>query len=464
MERWNLDKRLVYNFLRLVGIGKKKILATVMFLTAFLSMWMSSASSLLVMIPITRLLAQNVQPNVSGTGKLVARVERAYLLGILYASAAGGIVTPIGCSTNLITISNLRRLYPLSPEINFGMWMAYGLPICFCFCIFCWLLLSWRYFFLCRKSSAIMVDDDELVDDIFTFKTTEGPPFNINPQDSVREIFQEKISKLGKIKPAEIIILICWLLVLFLWIFRSDITFAGDCIPWKGCVPGWHRIFTDRLHLNNLERKTPYIGDAVPILFVVIPLFLIPACDGKGSRILNWEAVRTLPWSVLLLIGGGFALANAFSTSGLSRWLASGLYNTLGGGSSVYGVVMVLVIVVVILAVVATSPAIASVIVPVFADFALRDQVHPFMYVIPTTVAVSFALILPTSTPVNAIIFTTQKVNIKTKGKYGEGATLLGILFVYLGWLAIGQFSFKANQLPSLFDWNQNPSPLAQAL
>lgn len=169
---------------------------------------------------------------------------------------------------------------------------------------------------------------------------------------------------------------------------------------------------------------------------------------------MEWDTVRSLPWSVLLLIGGGFALAEAFAKSGLARYMATGLYTGLSD-SSVYGVMVVLVIVVTLLAVVATAPAVAAVIVPVFAEFALRgifvkvrfinplDNVHPFMYCIPATVAVSFSLVLPTSTPISAIIFSTQKIDIRTMAKYGFVMMFIGILLVTLGWLATGQFSFR---------------------
>eukprot|EP01127_Copromyxa_protea_P005843 TRINITY_DN15688_c0_g1_i1.p1 TRINITY_DN15688_c0_g1~~TRINITY_DN15688_c0_g1_i1.p1 ORF type:complete len:654 (-),score=126.50 TRINITY_DN15688_c0_g1_i1:69-2009(-) len=460
MERWRLDRRIVYKFLAFMGVGKKRILAIVMFSTAMLSMWMSNAATALVMVGIIHTLSKNVLLT-SKNKYLVRRIERAYLLGVLYGAAIGGICTPIGTSSNLVSIRSLRRLYPASPEINFGMWMAFGIPTAIIAGVIAWTMLSWRYLYLFGGSKTYDDDDDnryqEMVDDVPTFDEKKEEEDieenrNANYNLSVTEIFRKKYEKLGPMKPAEYIICFAWGIAIFLWIFRSDITFAGTCEPWNGCIPGWSRIFTDRLNLTGYERKTPYVADAVPILFIGILMFLLPAGDGKGSRVLDWGTIRNLPWSVLLLIGGGFALAEAFSTSGLARYMATGLYNGLSG-ASVYGVMTTLTIVVALLAIVATSTSVVSVIVPVFAELALRDNVHPFMYVIPATFVVSFSLVLPTSTPVNAVIFSTQKIDIPTMFKWGMVYIWVGILLIILGWLAIGQWSFRAKHDPIAEDW-----------
>jgi len=458
MERWKLDKRIVYKFLGFIGTGKKRILAAIMFVTVMLSMWMSNAATALVMIPVVRTVADNVQMAKNNNNYLAKRIEQAYLLGVLYSSTAGGIATPIGTSLNLVTIRAFRQLYPLSPEINFGMWMAMGIPVCIFFSIIAWVILCWRFLFLCGGGSNVDEKDEgytEMVDDMTTFESQkpkkEEEEGDVQVDANVTDFFQRKAAKLGPMKFAEYLILFCWIIMVFLWIFRADITFAGSCNPWHGCVPGWYRLFTNRLDLPANEAAR-YVSDAVPILAIVIPLFLLPAGDGKGTKILEWETVKSLPWSVLLLIGSGFALAEAFSKTGLATWMATGLYSGLGN-SSMYGVMVVLCMVSLLAAIAATGPAVAAVLVPVFAQLALKDNVHPFMYTIPVTFAISFAFLLPTATPVSAVIFTTQKITIQTLAAYGAFLGLIGLLLVCISWLAIGQFTFRANQPPVPGEW-----------
>jgi len=250
-------------------------------------------------------------------------------------------------------------------------------------------------------------------------------------------------------KFAEKVVLVDFFLLIILWIFRADFDMSSqsDCSRWIGCMPGWHHIFTDNLNISLYSDPNIYAGrfieDSVSAILLVFPLFLIPAGDGNGSMILDWDSVGKMPWNVLWLVGGGFALAAAFDETGLALWFASSLSGLALAPQFV--VLLVVLILVVILTTLSSNFAVAAIIVPVLGSFAAANRINPMFLCIPSTVAVSFSFLLPTSSTSNAVVYGTGKLPIKTMVKHGLVMSGSGILLLITCWEAWGQFAYRAN-------------------
>eukprot|EP01126_Amoeba_proteus_P021573 TRINITY_DN2194_c0_g2_i1.p1 TRINITY_DN2194_c0_g2~~TRINITY_DN2194_c0_g2_i1.p1 ORF type:complete len:390 (-),score=79.66 TRINITY_DN2194_c0_g2_i1:98-1120(-) len=322
--------------------------------------------------------------------------------------------------------------------------MAYAVPLAVFFMALSFLFLYWRYFGTSKvvevELNSVQVRND-VVEEV-----------DVDSSSDVKEAVKRRLEDLGPITFAEIYICLTFVVAILLWIFRADFDLAPDsnCNEWRGCAPGWHRLFSTQLNaslytppLTNDQRST-FIEDDVVAVLLALPLFLLPAFDGKGSPILNWRSAVDVPWDLLWLVGGSFSMAKAIQDSGLAKFVADGLYDGLGHQNKVL-VLWIFLLVIILLSTVSSNFAMAALIVPIFGDFAVQQGVNPIYYCIPATVALSYCFILPTSTPTNMVIYSTRKVPLPTLALTGSLFTFLAWLLVWLCWLAIGQFVFKAN-------------------
>eukprot|EP01128_Nolandella_sp_AFSM9_P003415 TRINITY_DN146_c1_g1_i1.p1 TRINITY_DN146_c1_g1~~TRINITY_DN146_c1_g1_i1.p1 ORF type:complete len:683 (-),score=185.91 TRINITY_DN146_c1_g1_i1:169-2055(-) len=453
IEKWNLHKRLVYLILLKVGTSKKKILAGFMIVSAVLSAWMSNVTVALIMLPVVNTLAQNIQKS-KRLGISTERLERAYLLAIAWACSVGGTFTPIGSPANLVTIRLLRSLFPTSPEISFLQWMGFTVPLGVLFLVIAYLYLAWRYFSLFGHVRKVDDSPTQVSSEQYAlFDKDDDAAGDDDDQSDVdaKLLFQTKLKALGPMTIQEKIILADFILLIILWVFRAD--FVGgadhDCTTAYNCLPGWHHLFTHRLSFASSEAQGIYLEDSAITILLILPLFIIP--DGKGKKLMTWEKTVTLPWNVLWLVGGGFALAEGIEETGLAQFLASQLSGLAGAAPAL--VLFVLLILVLIVANVATNIAIAAIIVPIFGAFAAQVFINPFFLVIPAAVATSYAFMMPTSSPINAIVFTSKKFDVKKMAKHGSVMTLLALALVWVSWCAYGQFVYKASSFEA---WGNN--------
>jgi sodium-dependent dicarboxylate transporter 2/3/5 len=190
----------------------------------------------------------------------------------------------------------------------------------------------------------------------------------------------------------EKVVLADFVLMALLWITRSDIAFGSFTLK------GWASWF------GNPD----FINDGTVAIAVALPLFLIPARGVKDGRIMDWETSKNLPWDIVLLFGGGFALANGFRDSGLSLWLGT----QLQGLSALHPILIILLIslVVTFLTELTSNTATTEMILPVLAGMAIATKIHPILLMVPATLAASMAFMLPAATPPNAIIFGTRRI------------------------------------------------------
>jgi len=410
MQKWRLHRRIALYIIRLIGLGPRKIILGFMVATAFLSMWISNTATAMMMFPIGLAVILQLAEFKDAEGnelseQLVASFRVALMLSIAYAASIGGIGTKIGTPPNIVFAAALKQLFPGAPEIGFLQWMVVGLPLVIVFTPIVWLYL-----------------------------TRVAQPIRIKKLHGGREIITREIEQLGPMSRPERYVLVVFIVTALAWIFRKNIELGSFTIP------GW----------SNLLGVASLVNDATVAIFAALLLFAIPANLKENSFLLDWDWAVKIPWGILLLFGGGIALAAGFKTSGLAVWVGQ----HLGAFSKVPLIVMIMIIcfMTTMLTEVTSNTATTTILMPILASTALALGVHPFLLMIPATISASCAFMLPVATPPNAIIFGSGYVTIPQMAKVGIGLNLIGVLVVtaitYL--VAIPAFGIVLGSLP---DW-----------
>ena len=420
VEKWNLHKRIALHILRTIGGQPHRLVLGFMVATGFLSMWLSNTATALMMMPMGMsliLLYEELNEKTIAEGGTVS--DRApnfaltLLLGIAYSASIGGFATLIGTPPNGVLITQMSQLFPEAPEITFSSWMLFALPMSAVFMVLAWLVLT-----------------------RFVFPLPATTPF------SGKEFIQGEIKKLGPMSVEEKRVGTVFGLAALLWMTRKERLFGAEVD-----VFGWSH-YLDQLLLSAGSNPVGYlIDDGTVSIAMALLLFILPAGKVVGGRLLDWEDTKKVPWGILLLFGGGLALAKGFSTSGLSLYIASQLQSTLGDASPL-AIVIGTSGVVTGLTEVMSNTATISLAVPIMASMAQAIGVHPLLLLIPSTLAASCAFMLPVSTPPNAIVYGSGRVPIMKMVIAGFWLDLLSIVlltgFVYtLGHLTfdvLGEF------------------------
>ena len=389
MEKWNLHKRIALKLLLLIGVSPGRILLGFMATSAFLSMWISNTATTMMMIPIVLSVVVSLEESLSS--KSITRYATGLFLAIAYSSSIGGMSTLVGSPTNLVCPKILTLLYPAAPDISFTSWMAFALPI-----------------------SVIMLVAVFLVIYLLFRPREEWSQLD-------RAHFQKAYKELGKASREERIVFVLFLSMALLWITRTGISFKHFSLP------GWAGLFD----------SPAFINDGTVAIFISIVLFIFPAPSQKGKRIMDWETARKIPWNIVLLFGGGFALALGFQSSGLAIWFGEQLMWTKG----VHPILILLAVVALMsfLTELTSNVASTQMLLPIFATLALSSGNNPLLIMIPATLASSLAFMLPTATPPNAIIFGTNRIQISTMVRTGFILNLAGILAVVLVTWLLGE-------------------------
>jgi sodium-dependent dicarboxylate transporter 2/3/5 len=400
MEKWNLHKRIALRLLVLIGVSPGRILVGFMATSAFLSMWISNTATTMMMIPIVLSIVVSLEESLGG--KSITRYATGLFLAIAYSASIGGMSTLVGSPTNLVCPRILTLLYPEAPEISFTSWMVFALPVSVIM-----LLAVWSVIYLIFRPREKWRNLD-------------------------REHFKKAYAKLGKASREERIVFVLFLILAFLWITRAGISFNSFTIP------GWSRLF-----------KVPsYINDGTVAIFISIILFIVPSPSWKGERIMDWKTAQKIPWNIVLLFGGGFALALGFQSSGLAIWFGEQLL--WAKGVHPYLILLSVVALMSFLTELTSNVASTQMLLPVFASLAISSGNNPLMIMIPATLASSLAFMLPTATPPNAIVFGTDRIQIATMVRTGFMLNMIGILVVVLiTWLLGGTiFDIELGVIP----------------
>lgn len=388
MERWNLHKRIALNVIEIIGKSPSKIIFGFMTASAFISMWISNTATAVMLLPIGLSIIYKLEEEF-GNDK-TSRFAIALMLGIAYSCSIGGIATPIGTPPNLVFQRIYKINFPHNPEIYFGDWMKFAVPIAIVMLTFVWILLT-KFLFKCDKSLII--------------------------NDTI--IKSEKL-KLGKMSFEEKIVLAVFVITSLLWIFRAELDLGFVKIP------GWSLLFP----------KMDFIDDGTVAITMSVLLFIIPALSKNSGQnfILNHLAIKKIPWDIILLFGGGFALAEGFVSSNLSVLI--GKQFTSLKGSDVIFLIASVCFVLTFLTELTSNTATAQILLPILASLSAELQVNPLILMIPATLSASFAFMLPVATPPNAIVFSSQRIRIIDMAKTGIIINFFGIVIVtFFVWL-----------------------------
>lgn len=384
VEKWGLHRRIAYATLHRVGTQPRRIVFAVLLATALLSMWISNTATTLMMTPIAVAIVRGLRKDEDSAAAPdpsdpAARLAEATLLAVAYGASLGGIGTPIGTPTNLIFFGAAKELFPDAATVSFAQWMAFGVAYLVLALPLCWLILIG--FGRIGRGEEIPLEQLGLL--------RPGPMS----------------------RPEKTAVVLCSVTAL-LWIFRADIDLGSLTIP------GWSSLFP----------KPKAIHDATVALVMAFLAFLVPV--GKGRRLLDWEEFKRVPWDVLILFGGGFALADSLEASGFSKW-AGGHLSFVGGWHPVLMIVAVCVVVT-LLSEVASNVATAAMMLPLGGSLAVAIGVHPYMLMIPVVLAASSGFMLPVATAPNTIVFGTGLVRVRAMSRAGLALDLVGAVIITL--------------------------------
>ena len=371
LEKVNLHKRIALNIIRITGTTPNKVVLGFMIATAALSMWISNTASTVVMLPIAMSVIGLLVNDADGFTKDDRNFALNVMLGIAFSANAGGIATVIGTPPNSILIGLLENEYNI--EISFLKWMVIGLPFSIIMVTICYLVLV-KWFFPNKQ-----------------LKFTGS-----------RQIIQEELKKLGPMSRKEKMVLTIFGITVFLWIFR---TLINSIFPALG------------------------LSDTIISMIAAVSLFAIPFNLKKGEFIIGWSDTEKLAWGILILFGGGLALAEGMSTSGIVDMVANAISTS---EISILFTASLLILLMLFMTELMSNVALVAVLAPVVAGIAIGLGVPLLYLLIPVTIASSCAFMLPMATPPNAIVFASGYIKVYQMARVGIVLNLISVVLLIL--------------------------------
>ncbi|XP_063586145.1 Na(+)/citrate cotransporter-like isoform X2 [Penaeus indicus] len=487
VEHCNLHKRIALFVILHIGQSPRRLMAGFMLTTMFLSMWISNTASTAMMVPIVDAILvelyssrdkdgegrepagdlsvapqhQSQMELVTTNGKSGQSQEvsespsrdaveakeaiagdteaaltstppdeecRAFkdmcFLALAYSANLGGTGSLTGTGPNLVTKAVLSSSFSEPTGLNFATWMAFNVPGMLVCVLLAWLWLQFLFMGLCGRKSTIQQTTPER-------------------EAAVKRLIREKYRQLGPMTHHEATVLTLFVVLVFLWLFRAP-----------EFVPGWSKWFSAAFG-EDLE-----VDDATPAMLIVFLLFVLPAklnfwCfrdpnapPTSSPACMTWDVVqKKIPWGVVLLLGGGFAMAEASKVSGLSEWLGEQLryFDVMPKEA----IVFIVCLMTAMLTEVASNTATASILLPVLKELALNIQVNPLYLMLPAAVCCSYAFMLPVATPPNAIVFSAANMRSQDMMKAGFAMNVICVLVITIMINTLGVALFDLQNMPS---------------
>jgi sodium-dependent dicarboxylate transporter 2/3/5 len=371
LEKVNLHKRIALNIIRITGTTPNKVVLGFMIATASLSMWISNTASTVVMLPIAMSVIGLLINDDDGFTKSDRNFALSVMLGIAFSANAGGIATVIGTPPNSVLIGLLENEYNI--EISFLKWMTLGLPFSIILLAICYVVLvKW------------MFPNKQL-----QFKAS-------------KEVITQELSKLGPTSGKEKMVLAIFGVTVFLWIFRTVI---------NGIFPSLG------------------LSDTIISMMAAVSLFAIPYNLKKGDFIIKWNDTHKLAWGILILFGGGLALANGMSSSGLVDVVSNAIATS---EISILFTAGLLILLMLFMTELMSNVALVAVLAPVVAGIAIGLNIPMLHLLIPVTIASSCAFMLPMATPPNAIVFASGYIEVHQMARVGIILNLISVVLLVL--------------------------------
>uniref|UniRef100_A0A3B5AZJ4 Solute carrier family 13 member 3 n=1 Tax=Stegastes partitus TaxID=144197 RepID=A0A3B5AZJ4_9TELE len=450
IEEWGLHRRIALKVLTIVGVKPAWLILGMMLTSSFLSMWLSNTATTAMMLPIANAILESLfgdletlklkckSPEdhesavINGTlysltlfpetlghylhkSMYQLNVWKGFLICIPYAASIGGTATLTGTAPNLILIGQLKSYFPDCDLINFGSWFAFAFPLMLIFLALGWLWISFLYGGLNTRHDR-----------------------RAQAEARAKAVIEEDYRRLGPLNFAEGAISFFFVLFAVL-LFTRDPKF----------VTGWSVLF-----------KQGYVSDAVTGVIIVSILFFFPSqkpsfrwwFDPQASNtpyvpLLSWKKAQdSVPWNIILLLGGGFAMAKACEESGLASWIGGHLQPLAEVPPA--AAVMLITAFLACFTEFASNTATIIIFLPVIAEMAMHVSVNPLYFMIPATIGCSYAFMLPVSTPPNSIAFASGHLMVKDMVRTGIVMNILGVLSVALAMNTWGIAMFDLNSYP----------------
>jgi len=371
LEKVNLHKRIALNIIRITGTTPNKVVLGFMIATASLSMWISNTATTVVMLPIAMSVISLLINDEDGFTKSDQNFALSVMLGIAFSANAGGIATVIGTPPNSVMIGLLENEYNI--EISFLKWMVIGLP-------FSIIMITIIYLVMVK----VMFPNKQL-----KFAAS-------------KEVINDELKKLGAMSGKEKMVLAIFGVTVFLWIFRTVI----------------NGVFPD-LKLN----------DTIISMTGAIAMFAIPYNIKKGDFIITWKDTSKLAWGILILFGGGLALAKGMAVSGIVDMVSAAIADS---DISILFTAVLLIFLMLFMTELMSNVALVAVLAPVVAGIAIGLDIPILYLLIPVTMASSCAFMLPMATPPNAIVFASGYIKVHEMARVGVILNLIAVALLVL--------------------------------
>lgn len=366
MQRCGLHRRIALTIISMVGTSPSRIIAGFMLATGLLSMWISNTATTLMMVAVA-LPVIKLHSDTAASAKDARNFSISLLLAVAYSASIGGLGTPIGTPPNALLISILNDSYNI--KIDFATWMTFGLPVVALMLPLTWLMLT-RVLFPVGQSS------------------TNGP-------DS--STIDDELKALGPAKRTEKMVLAVFLLAAFGWLVGAPIARSYG-IP---------------------------VSDTAVAIIAALLLFTLPSRLDKPEFLLDWESTRDIPWGVLIMLGGGLAIATGFASSGLAQAIGDGIARFSGLGLWLF--VLIAIAAIVFLTELTSNTASAATFLPILGAIAVGMGYDPRVMLIPVTLGASMAFMMPVATAPNAIVFSHPAIKINDMVRTGFWLNLIAI-------------------------------------
>ncbi|EER96964.1 tonoplast dicarboxylate transporter [Sorghum bicolor] len=401
IEHYSIHRRLALNITALFcgdPVKPHLLLLGICGTTAFISMWIHNTPCTVMMMPVAtgilqRLPRGELEGGSSSDARVVQRFSKAVVLGVVYASAVGGMATLTGTGVNIILVGMWSTYFPEQDPITFSSWMAFGLPMALILFVALWATLCLMY---CSKNtgSALSAYLD-------------------------RSHLRRELSLLGPMAFAEKMVLAVFGGLIVLWMTRS---LTDD-------IPGWGVLFDGK------------VGDGTVTIMMATLLFIIPSGKNDGEKLMDWGKCRKLQWNIILLLGAGFAIADGFKASGLTDILSEAL--GFLRGAPVLAVAPVACVFSGVITEFTSDDATTTLVLPLLAELGKSIGVHPLLLMVPGAVGAQLSYLLPTGSPGNVVGFSTGYITIRDMVVTGTplkivGVAALTILLPTLGSLVFG--------------------------
>uniref|UniRef100_A0A672G6I7 Solute carrier family 13 member 2 n=1 Tax=Salarias fasciatus TaxID=181472 RepID=A0A672G6I7_SALFA len=445
VEHWNLHKRIALRVLLLVGVRPALLMMGFMIVSSFLSMWISNTATTAMMLPIAQAVLQQLRatelraeerdlrdagadnhgfelevterksedahhrkPDITIKAKYDL-LTKGMSLSVCYSASIGGTATLTGTT-----------IFPKNGDtINFATWFGFAFPNMVLMLVLSWIWLQFMFLgfnFGCGVKS----DRDK----------------------EAYAVMKEEYAKLGRIKFAEVAVLFIFILLVILWFTREP-----------GFIDGWATVLFNR----------GFVSDGTVAIFMALFFFVIPSqlpkfnnhgYEENGERVealpplLNWQVVHErMPWNIVLLLGGGYALAKGSEVSKLSTWLGSKLTPLQSIPPAAISILLCLLVAT--FTECSSNTATTTLFLPILAS-----MLHPLYVMLPCTISASLAFMLPVATPPNAIAFSYGDLKVLDMVKAGFFLNIIGILTTNLAINTWGFSMFNMGTFPQWFQQN----------